>query len=315
MPSKKIKVVFMGTPHFALPSLQSLISDPDFNLQTVITQEDKKVGRKQLLTPPPVKLMAVHNSIPVLQPPTLRNNAEITGLIKGLKPDFIVVVAYGQILPPEILAIPRYGCINLHGSLLPKYRGASPVEESLLHGDSETGITFIQMDSKLDSGDILLVRRVPIKPEDNAIILREKLCLVGGQLLPFLLRDIIDGIIVPIPQNHSKATFCRKIRKENGLLKLDELTAVDIVNRIRAYTPWPNCFLIHKGKRLKILEAAADENSASVKAKPGEAVFTGNNQIALVTKKGLLIPKTVQLEGKKALPVQDFLRGNPGFFE
>lgn len=315
MPSKKIKVVFMGTPHFALPSLQSLISDPDFNLQTVITQEDKKVGRKQTVTPPPVKLMAVLNNIPVLQPPTLRNNAEITSLIKGLKPDFIVVVAYGQILPPEILAIPRYGCINLHGSLLPKYRGASPVEESLLNGDPETGVTFIQMDSKLDSGDILLVRRVPVKPEDNAIILREKLCLVGGQLLPFLLRDIIDGIIIPIPQNHSKATFCRKIRKEDGLIKLEEMTAVEIVNRIRAYTPWPGCFIIHKGKRLKILEAAAENNPPSLKALPGESVPASIDRIAIVTKKGLLIPKTVQLEGKKALPVQDFLRGNPGFFK
>jgi len=144
----------MGTPEFALPPLEALLNDKDVEVQTVITREDKRTGRRKVITPPPVKVFAMLRNIPVLQPPSLKNSPEIVTLIKGLKPDFLVVVAFGQILPPEILAIPAYCCINLHGSLLPKYRGASPVEEALLHGDSETGVTFIKMNEKLDSGDI-----------------------------------------------------------------------------------------------------------------------------------------------------------------
>jgi len=245
-----------------------------------------------------------------------RLNASPDSLIKGLKPDFIVVVAFGQILPQEILDIPKDGCINLHGSLLPKYRGASPIEESLLNGDAESGVTFIKMDRKLDNGNILLVQRIEIKPEDNAVTLRAKICIVGAQLLPFLLKDIKEGLITPIPQNHSKATFCRKISKEDGLIDLATMTARGILNRIRAYTPWPQCHLIKNGKRIKIIEAEIDENSDNAnQARPGGTLTLAPGKIGLGTKEGLLIPKFIQLEGKKACSVQDFLRGNPEFFK
>jgi methionyl-tRNA formyltransferase len=316
MPARKIKIVYMGTPMFAVPPLEILLADADFDVLTVVTQEDKKTGRKQVVTAPPVKAAAILHNIPVLQPPSLKGNPEIVSLIKGLKPDFIVVVAFGQILPREILDIPKSGCVNLHGSLLPKYRGASPVEEALRNGDNETGITFIKMDDKLDSGNILLVQRLKIDPADNALILREKLCLLGTRLLPYLLKDIKDGLISPIPQNHSKATYCRKIRKEDGLVDLKTMSARQIVNHIRAYTPWPQCYLVGNGKRLKIIEAEFDENTAAPsKIVPGEIVATPSEKIGLATQKGILIPKTVQLEGKKAMPFQDFLRGNPGFFK
>ncbi len=305
----------MGTPLFALPALEVLATDPDFEVQAAVTQEDKKTGRKQLLTFTPVKEAAMKLDIPVLQPPSLKKNADAIALLKGLKPDFVVTVAFGQILSGDVLEIPRYGCVNLHGSLLPKYRGASPVEEALLHGDAETGITFIKMDEKLDSGDILLVQRLHIEQGDNALTLRAKLSALGARLLPYLLKDIKDGLIRPIPQNPAKATYCRKIRKEDGLIDLSKLSAQEIINRIRAYTPWPGCYLIQNGKRLKILEAGYDETSAeALNARPGQILIAAG-KLTLGTRKGLLIPHLVQIEGKKAMPVQDFLRGNANFFK
>jgi methionyl-tRNA formyltransferase len=317
MSDKKIKVVFFGTPEFALPSLAALELDDSFEISAVITQEDKPVGRKQVMSPPPVKEFALSKNLPVLQPKRLKNNNEILDVISGLKPDFLVVVAYGKILPPEILKIPKFCCINLHGSLLPKYRGASPVEEALLNGDKETGITFIRMDSGLDGGDIFLIQRAAIAPDDDSTSLRAKLSLLGGKQLPYLLKDIADGLIEPIPQNNSKATFCHKIKKEDGLLDLKKMSATEILNRIKAYTPWPSCYLIYKGKKIKILKAAADEtSSAALKCSPEEIVTIENNSgMGIGTIHGLLIPKTVQLEGKKPLPIQDFLRGNSGFFK
>lgn len=310
----------MGTPEFALAPLQALINDPEIEVQAVVTKEDKKVGRKQILTPPAAKILAIKFNIPVLQPVKLKNR-EFFELLKGLKPDFMVVVGYGKILPPEILEIPKFCCVNIHPSLLPKYRGATPVEEALLNGDTQTGVTTIKMDQGMDSGNILLTQKLEIKPEDSSIILYDKLFKLAAVLLPPLLRDYSEGLIKPIPQNHANATFCHKISKNDGLIDLNTMTAQQVVNMIRAYTPWRSCFLKVGDKTIKILEATADatttEQSASQTAKlaPGQVVNISKNEICLGTKKGLLIPKKVQLEGKNPVLIQDFLRGYPDFFK
>jgi methionyl-tRNA formyltransferase len=306
MAPKKIKIVFVGTPEFALAPLISLITHENFEVQAVITQEDKRIGRKQILTPPPVKILAQKYSIPVLQPPDIKNK-EIYELLKELSPDFIVVSAYGQILSQSILDIPKYGCINTHASLLPYYRGASPIEEALLNGDKETGVTFMKMVKKMDSGPIIHIERVPIAPCDTAKTLREKLATVAGSLIHLVLADMLDGLLSPIPQDETKATYCHKIYKKDGLIDLKKETAEDIKNKIRAFTPWPSCFIDIKGKKLKLIEAEVYLES---KAKPEEVVWLKKDQIGIGTKKGLIIPKKVQLEGKNPLLVQDFLRGN-----
>lgn len=307
-----LKVVYMGTPDIATRPLHALIEHENFDVVAVVTQEDKKVGRKQVLTAPPVKTVAVEHDIPVLQPPTLRNNPELKELLQRLQPDFIVVIAYGQILPSEILEIPPHGCINVHGSLLPKYRGASPIEEALLHGDEETGLTFIRMTEQMDAGPILHVQRIPILPEDNALTLREKMSIRTAQLLPAILQDILDGVTTPIEQDERQASYCHKISKADGLLDLKTMTAAEIQNRIRAYTPWPGCFLSLGDKRLKLLQVNADMEK---NADPGQIIELRPDSIAIGTKKGLLIPLEVQLQGKSAMDIQDFLRGNKELFK
>ena len=312
MSKETINVVFMGTPKFTLPPLAALIKIELFNVLAVVTQEDKKIGRKQEITPPPAKIMALQNGIPVLQPPRVKGNTEFIDLLRGLNPDFIVVVAYGQILPKEVIDIPKYGCINIHGSLLPMYRGASPVEAALLNGDKETGITFMKIAEKLDSGDIYFAERIAIDPKDTSESVREKLSYLAGTLLPFTLKDIMDGVLEPIPQDHSKATYCKKIKKEDGEIDLRTMTAEEIINRLRAYTPWPSCFLRIDGKRIKILEADFKPDSKNIKA--GSATIT-KDTVSLGTKKGTLILQKVQLEGKKPTSIQDFLKGNSGLFK
>lgn len=313
---EKIKVVYFGTPEFAVPPLAALTEAEDIEVVAVVTQEDKPVGRKQELTAPPVKKQAELDMIPVLQPKSLRNNQEIVDLLKGLDADVFAVVAYGKILPQEILDIPKYGCVNLHGSLLPQYRGASPVEEALLHGDTQTGITFIKMTPELDAGDILLIQRQIIEPTDTSVTLRQKLSALGAILFPDLLRNLVDETISAIPQNHTNATFCHKIRKEDGLIDVYKESAEQIINKIRAYTPWPSCYLLVKDKRLRVLEAVADPTSNA--AKPGDILGGKDDQgkptLGIQTQNGALWLQKVQLEGKNATSIQDFMRGNASFF-
>lgn len=297
----------MGTPDFALPPLQSLIDDNDFEIAAVVTQEDKKVGRKQEIAPPSVKILAQKHNIPVFQPAKIRGNKDFAALLKNLQPDVLAVVAYGKILPQEILDIPKFGAVNVHASLLPKYRGASPIEAALINGDAETGVTIMKMEEKLDAGDVMDIARLHIEPNDNAETLTVKLSLLGGKILPYVLKDLADGEAHLIPQDEKKATFCHKIQKEDGKIDLQSLTARQIVNLIRAYTPWPSVYVITEGKRLKILEATADE---SLNLPPGAIKELTKNTVALGTKKGALIPEKLQLEGKKAMTIQEFLAGN-----
>lgn len=305
--SRRIKIVFMGTPDFALPSLLSLIEDQEFEVMAVVTQEDKKIGRRQEIIPPPVKQLALKHNIPVFQPGKIKGNMEFSNLMKELKPDIFVVAAYGQILPGSLLEIPKHGAVNVHASLLPKYRGASPIEAALLNGDNETGVTIMKMTPELDAGDILDIAKLTIEPEDNAETLTVKLSILGGKILPYVLKDMAENAVHPIPQNESKATFCHKIQKNDGMADLHSLTAEEISNRVRAYTPWPSTFLIIEGKRLKLIEIDIDRDS---RLNPGEVEDIGKTGVAIGTKHGAIIPKKVQLEGKKPMTIQEFLAGN-----
>jgi len=306
-----MKIIYIGTPEFACPPLIELMASPDIEIIAVVTAEDKPTGRNQTLTPPPVKILALKNNLTVLQPKD-QSDREFLKLITKLKPDFVVVTAYGKILKKDFLKIPKYGCINLHASLLPKYRGASPIEEALLNGDTETGITFIQMSEKLDAGDILLLQRIKIEPQDDAPSLRKKLSFLGARLLPFLLRDIRDGLVTPIPQNEKKASYCRKIKKSDGLIDPQKMTTEQILNRIRAYKPWPECHIILNDKRLKILEAVTENKTATLN--PGEMRII-DDKLIIGTKNGSIKPLKIQIEGKKPMSIEDFLRGNSSLFK
>lgn len=311
MAQKKIRVIFMGTPEVGAQSLKILAIHRDFEVVAVVTQEDKPVGRKQILTPSPVKELAQQLGLTVLQPTQLKKNKEFLKLLKNLNADVGVVVAYGKILPPEILKIPKFGCVNIHFSLLPKYRGASPVEEALLQGDTSTGVAFMQMAPKLDSGDILLMQRMKIEPDDTAFSLREKLGAFAALQLPFVLKDLMEGLLRPLPQLHEKATYCHKISKEDGFLDFTQLSTDEVINRFRAYNPWPTVFFIENGKRVKITALKKVEENFPLKS-GGKKVI--NQKLAMGTKDGAVLIEKLQVEGKNEMTVADFLKGNRHFF-
>ncbi|MBD3156195.1 methionyl-tRNA formyltransferase [Candidatus Peregrinibacteria bacterium] len=301
-----MNVIFFGTPDFAVPFVKHLAVDNEIELAAVVTQPDKPIGRKQVMTPPPVKTIAMDMGIPVLQPETIKGNPDFLTLIRKLEPDFIIVVAYGMILPQELLSIPTYDCINVHASLLPYYRGASPIQTSLLHGDSETGLSFMSMDQTLDTGDLYLLKKISIKEDDTQETLSKRLADLGATLLPSVLKDIYDGVLTPLPQNEEKATYCSKIEKTDALINPTSMTAREIYNMLRAFTPWPGIYMVYKGKRLKILEAHPVKESPSIK--PG-TFSTHDKKLLLGTKEGILKLVTLQPEGKKAITAHDFMNG------
>lgn len=258
------------------------------------------------MTPPPVKTIAMDMGIPVLQPETIKGNSDFLTLIRKLEPDFIVVVAYGMILPQELLSIPAYDCINVHASLLPFYRGASPIQTSLLHGDSETGLSFMSMDKKLDAGDIYLLKKVSIKEDDTQKTLSKRLSDLGATLITSVLRDVYDGVLTPLPQDEEKATYCSKIEKTDALINPTSMTAQEIYNTLRAFTPWPGIYMVYKGKRLKILKARPVQKAQSIK--PG-TFSTQDKKLLIGTKEGVLELITLQPEGKTAISADDFING------
>lgn len=313
---EKIRVSYAGNPEFAIPPLETIIKDDRFQVVSIICAEKKKAGRKQTLQDPPlVSYVKQHypNKIFIHQQQKIK---EIEHQIQAENLDFLIVFAYGQLIPKSILDIPRFGCINIHPSLLPRYRGATPVQEALLHGDKETGVTFFLMDEKLDSGDILRNIRKKIHEEDTAETLLHDLSLLAAKELPSVLIDFSKGKVKPAPQDHSKASFCRKISKEDGKLDFQKETANVIVRKIRAYQPWPGCFFFHRGKRIKILAATEDSSSIEQKISSGSFLITsGGRRLKIGTKDGVLVPLLLQLEGKKILPVEEFLRGNVRLFQ
>ncbi len=298
-----MKIVFFGTPEFAVNTLKSLYVDKDIEIITVVTQPDKKVGRKGQLTPPPIKTAAEKLKLKTLQP---INQKELYESLKNIVCDFFVVIAYGMVLKKNILEIPKYGSINIHASLLPKYRGASPIHEALLHGDKETGISIMRMDVKLDHGPVYLLRKTEILEADDIDSLSERLSNLSANICPLILKDIKSGFLSPIKQDHKSATYCNKINKNDGEINWEK-SAYEINNQIRAYKNWPTAFTKINGKTIKITEAEYDLEAKTPK-NPGE-FFLENGSMKISTGKGVIIPKKLQPEGKKEMNVNDFLNG------
>ncbi len=246
--------------------------------------------------------------LPVFQPENI-NEKESAAKLKNLKPDLVVVMAYGQIMKPDVLKIPKYGCLNIHGSLLPKYRGASPVQNSLLNQDKETGVSLMQMAEKMDAGPVYAKFAIPIIEDDNASTLTDKLAALTAEKIPDALESIAVGKLKPEPQDESKVTFTAKIGKEDGCINWGEEAKV-IDAKIKAFFGWPTAYTFFGGKRLIILSAKASDEKATLE--PG-TVFEENKTVKIATGKGALIPLSVQPEGKKAQPVNDFINGNPRF--
>lgn len=306
-----MKIVFMGTPEFAIPSLEMLMNT-EHSVVAVYTKPDQPTGRGQRLTPPPVKRIAEARGLPVLQPKSLRRPEEQARLA-SLHPDLIVVAAYGLLLPKAVLDIPPLGCLNVHPSLLPKYRGASPIVGAILAGEEVTGVTIMLMDPGMDTGPTLVQEPVAIEPNETAGALTFRLAKVAAELLEKTLPKWVGGEISPQPQDHQAATVTRPVTKEDGEIDW-HLSAREIWWQVRAYHPWPNCYTRWRERLLKVLEAVPLVESSG--AEPGTVVSLpkgGPTQVAVQTGHGLLGLISVQLEGKRPLLGEEFIRGQRGF--
>jgi methionyl-tRNA formyltransferase len=297
-------IVFMGTPDFAVPALRALMQHHD--VIGVVTQPDRPAGRKRAPQPSPVKKIALGAGIPVFQPEKLRRE-EAQAELRQWQPDVYVVAAFGQILPQDVLDIPPHGSINIHASLLPRWRGAAPIQAAIRAGDTETGITIMQMDAGLDTGPILAQRSIEIATGETSQTLHNKLAQLGGELLIETLPAYLTGEIQPQPQPEDGITYAPQIKKEEGRIDWTE-SAVAIERQVRALTPWPGVFTFWEDAQLKIHHA--ETSSGSIQ--PG-FVIQRDDQVAIGTGDGLLYPVAVQLAGKKALDIEDFVRGRPDF--
>ncbi len=309
----KLRVVFMGTSDLSEKILETLIKE-DYNIVGVFTKVDKKTGRKQELTSPKVKLLAERHNLPVFQPNTFKN-PEAVRQLQELKPDLIIVAAYGKILPKTVLEIPGFGCINVHVSLLPKYRGPSPVQNALLSGETETGTTIMLMDEGVDTGDILSQRKLDIKPTDKTETLMLRLADQGAELLTETLPGWIERKIKPTKQNHFHASLCQLIDREDGHIFWIE-DAQSIHNKYRALTPWPGIFTYWKNGssivRLKLITIDFQKGNSDQKKASGE-VFQINCDIGVQTAKGIIFIRELQKEGKKTTDIKSFVNGHPNF--
>lgn len=300
-----MNTVFMGTPEFSVPSLERLASD-GHSISAVFTQTDKPKGRGNRVTASPVKVFASERGYKIFQPVSLKDN-EVVSQIKALEPEIIVVVAYGKILPEEVLEIPKYGCINIHASLLPRYRGAAPIQWALINGDEETGITSMLMDAGLDTGDMLLTEEVKIQSDDTAGTLFERLSKVGAEVLSDTIQGLKDNSIIPVKQDDSKATYAPMLRKSMCAVDWTE-SACRINNLIRGLTPFLSASTNYEGKNVKLIKAKVIEGAAG---DSGRILDSNNRLLVACGGGGALEIEILQIEGKKALNVSDFLRGNP----
>jgi methionyl-tRNA formyltransferase len=299
-----VDIVFMGTPEFSVPTLWSLCGA--HRVIAVFTQPDRPAGRRQELQPSPIKQAALVHHIPIYQPEKLRKSDEVA-ILADLKPDLIVVAAYGQILPQSILDIPKHGCINVHASLLPRWRGAAPIQASILAGDTQTGITIMMMEAGLDTGAMLRSEPVDITPIETAQTLHDKLSRIGPRLLIETLDDYLAGKITPTPQPEDGVTWAHQIEKEHGRINWEK-SAAEIDRQVRAFTPWPGTFIDWNGQMLKIISGTPIEGQAQI----GEIVKHGAGA-AVGTSYGLYALSHVQLSGKKAVNIEEFLRGYSNF--
>lgn len=298
------KVVFMGTPDFAVPVLRQLIAHHD--VIGVVTQPDRPAGRNRQVQMSPIKGVALEAGIPVQQPEKIRRPDAIAEL-RQWSPDVFIVAAFGQILPQTVLDIPAHGSINVHASLLPRWRGAAPIQAVIRAGDAETGITIMKMDAGLDTGAILSQRALALAPDETGQSLHDKLALLGGELLIDTLPGYLSGAIQPVPQDDSRATFAPRIDKDEGRIDWNA-SAAHIERTMRAFTPWPGTFTSWDGKGLKIHAGTVGEGSADA----GRVIERGG-RVAVGTGDGLFYPARVQLEGRGVVSITDFVRGYPAF--
>lgn len=303
----------MGTPSLAASILEGLIAE-GYNIVGVVTQPDRPVGRKQEVVPGPVKLIAEQHRLPVIQPERLKEEA-LKQLIDW-KPDLVVVAAYGRILPQTLLDLPGFGCVNVHFSLLPRWRGASPIQNALMAGESETGVSIMLLDAGLDTGPLLARRALPIEPDERSDALTTRLTELGRSLLLETLPLWVKRKIAPTPQPADGATLCQLIEREDGRVFWDT-PAQEIYNRFRGLSPWPGIFTFwQRGNddlmRIKLLEIGLQKTSPGLRKAIGE-VFEIGEDIGVQTAEGVILLKMLQLEGKTALPIRDFLQGNQAF--
>lgn len=297
-----IKIVFMGTPDFSVPVLKGLIENNNYEVVGVVSQPDKKVGRKQILTPSKISQVALDNNITLLRPEKLRKSYEE---VLALNPDMIVTCAYGQIVPKEILDFPKYGCINVHASLLPKYRGGAPIHRSIMNGERETGITIMYMNEGLDTGDIITQEVVPIELDDTTETMHDKLSIVGRNLLLKTIPDIIEGKINRIKQNDEESTYASNISREDEYIDFNEETK-KIYDKVRGLNSFPVAFTKLDNKIYKIYSGRI---STSNKGTPGEIINIYKDGIGVRTKDGEYIITELKEEGKKRLSAKEYLNG------
>jgi methionyl-tRNA formyltransferase len=296
-----IRIIFMGSPDFALPSLESL--SKKYEVVGVFTQPDKPSGRGKTITPPPVKELANSLGLQVFQPITLKD-LTVTKQVQELKPDLIVVVAFGKLLPLQVLDIPRLGCLNVHASLLPRWRGASPIQAAILHGDQETGVTIMKLGVGLDDGPILSQKHITISSEDTTGTLTDRLSNEGAELLLDTLLKYLNGKITPTPQDEKLVTLAPKIKKEDGLLDFS-LSSGELSRRVRAFSPWPAAYFMHQNQTVRVFKVQVTNLSTLKSGQLGKV----NGFPAVGTLQGDLVILELQVPGKKKVSGEDFLRG------
>ncbi|HEY47226.1 MAG: hypothetical protein AMJ88_00455 [Anaerolineae bacterium SM23_ 63] len=300
-----MRIVFMGSPEFSVPSLEALANA--YPIVGVVTQPDRGAGRGRKIRQSVVKVWSSEHALPIMQPRRIRNPEAIEQL-KDWTPDLIVVAAFGQILPEEVLELPEWGCLNVHASLLPRWRGAAPIQASIFHGDTETGITIMKMDAGLDTGPVLTQCSTPIDPQETGGQLADRLSKIGAKLLIETIPSYLEGSIKPIEQDHTKTTYAPMLKKSDGALDFN-LTAEELERQVRAYEPWPGSFFTWNGKRIVVRKAHAIPGTAGT---PG--MVTEVEELPVVsTSQGLLVLEILQPAGRKSMSGDSFIRGARGF--
>jgi len=305
MSTQPLRIIFMGTPDFAAATLRALIKGPD-EVVAVVTQPDRAKGRGKKMSSPPAKVLAESLDIPVLQPTKIKTADFRNGLLT-YRPDLIVVAAYGRILPKALLELAPLGCINVHGSLLPQYRGAAPIQWSVINGDQETGVTIIQMNEGMDTGDILLQEAIQTKPDETAGSLFDKLAALGGTTLLKAIKGLQDGTIIPVSQNHDLATIAPMLKKDDGLIDWQK-DAKEIECLIRGLDPWPSAFSFIDSKRLRLFKPEVLHKDSN--AQPGTILQADKRGLLISCGQNSLLIREIQPEGKKRMSVESFICGH-----
>lgn len=301
-----LRILFMGSPEMSVPSLKALL-DSEHQIVGVVSQPDKPAGRGRVLTPPAVAAVAREKDLPLFQPEKIKGNAEFSKTLRDLSPDLIAIVAYGKILPQEILDLPKHRCVNLHFSFLPKYRGAAPVQWALINDEPEAGVTTFQLVSKVDAGPIYLQKKVTIQEEDTTAILGHRLAVVGASLLLETIRRIAEGDMTPIPQHDADATLAPPLIKENGWIDWKKRARL-VLGQIRGMNPWPGAYTTLRGKKLVIHHAEYLKGKRH--SSPGEIIASNAEGVEVACGSEAILLKEVQMEGGRKMNIEDFRRGH-----